>query len=79
MNEKEQLLKEIEQAPDHLIEEVLNFLLLTKNNSKKQASLEKQLQAMAEDPEIQTEITNIEREFLISEMDGLNFLNSKLG
>jgi hypothetical protein len=75
MKEKEQLLKEIEQAPDYLIKEVLNFLLLTKNNSKKQAnqaSLEKQLQAMAEDPEIQTEITNIEREFLITEMDGLN-------
>jgi hypothetical protein len=72
MNEKEQLLKEIEQAPDYLIEEVLNFLLLIKNNSKKQASLEKQLQAMAEDPEIQIEITNIEREFLISEMDGLS-------
>ncbi|NJL52562.1 MAG: hypothetical protein HC930_10700 [Hydrococcus sp. SU_1_0] len=75
MKEKEQLLKEIEQAPDYLIEEVLNFLLLTKNNSKKQtnqASLEKQLQAMAEDPEIQTEITNIEREFLITEIDGLN-------
>jgi hypothetical protein len=75
MNEKEQLLKEIEQAPDYLIEEVLNFLLLTKNNSKKQANqadLEKQLRAMAEDPEIQTEITNIEREFLITEMDGLN-------
>jgi hypothetical protein len=75
MKEKEQLLKEIEQAPDYLIKEVLNFLLLTKNNSKKQAnqaSLEKQLQAMAEDPEIQAEITNIEREFLITEMDGLN-------
>jgi hypothetical protein len=75
MKEKEQLLKEIEQASDYLIKEVLNFLLLTKNNSKKQAnqaSLEKQLQAMAEDPEIQTEITNIEREFLITEMDGLN-------
>jgi hypothetical protein len=75
MKEKEQLLKEIEKAPDYLIKEVLNFLLLTKNNSKKQAnqaSLEKQLQAMAEDPEIQTEITNIEQEFLITEMDGLN-------
>ncbi|MGL5836105.1 MAG: hypothetical protein ACRC1Z_23155 [Waterburya sp.] len=75
MKEKEQLLKEIEQAPDYLIEEVLNFLLLTKNNSKKQAnqaSLEKQLQAMAEDPEIQAEIKDIEREFLITEMDGLS-------
>ena len=75
MKEKEQLLKEIEKAPDYLIKEVLNFLLLTKNKNKKQAnqtSLEKQLQAMAEDSEIQTEITNIEREFLITEMDGLN-------
>lgn len=75
MKEKEQLLKEIEQAPDYLIKEVLNFLLLTKSKNKKQAnqtSLEKQLQAMAEDPEIQTEITNIEREFLITEMDDLN-------
>jgi hypothetical protein len=75
MSEKEKLLNEIEQAPDYLIEEVLNFLLLTKNNGKKQdnqADLEQQLRAMAEDPEIQTEITNIEREFLITEMDGLN-------
>ncbi|PSB08513.1 hypothetical protein C7B62_16560 [Pleurocapsa sp. CCALA 161] len=75
MKEKKQLLKEIEQAPDYLIKEVLNFLLLTKNKSKKQdnqASLEKQLQAMAEDPEIQIEITNINQEFLITEMDGLN-------
>lgn len=75
MKEKEQLLKEIEQAPDYLIKEVLNFLLLTKNKNKQQdnkASLEHQLQAMAEDPEIQTEIANIEREFLIAEMDGLN-------
>ncbi|MBW4533357.1 MAG: hypothetical protein KME09_05415 [Pleurocapsa minor HA4230-MV1] len=75
MKEKEQLLKEIEKAPDYLIKEVLNFLLLTKSKNKKQAnqtSLEKQLQAMAEDSEIQTEITNIEREFLITEMDGLN-------
>lgn len=75
MKEKEQLLKEIEQAPDYLIQEVLNFLLLTKNKNQQQdnkASLENQLQAMAEDPEIQTEIANIKREFLITEMDGLN-------
>lgn len=75
MKEKEQLLKEIEQAPDYLIKEVLNFLLLTKNKNNKQdnqVSLEKQLEAMAEDPEIQIEITNINQEFLITEMDGLN-------
>jgi hypothetical protein len=71
MKEKEQLLKEIEQAPDYLIKEVLNFLLLTKNPNN-QPSLEKQLQAMAEDPEIQIEITNINQEFLTTEMDGLN-------
>lgn len=75
MKEKKQLLKEIEQAPDYLIKEVLNFLLLTKNKNNKQdnqVSLEKQLEAMAEDPEIQIEITNINKEFLITEMDGLN-------
>ncbi len=36
MKEKKQLLKEIEQAPDYLIKEVLNFLLLTKNKNNKQ-------------------------------------------
>ncbi len=30
MSTKEQLLKEIEQSPDYLIEEVLNFLLFVK-------------------------------------------------
>ena len=35
MNEKEQLLKEIEQAPDYLVKEVLNFLLFTKNKTQK--------------------------------------------
>lgn len=34
MNEKQRLIKEIEQAPDFLIKEVLDFLLLTKNKPK---------------------------------------------
>ena len=75
MNTREQLFKEIEQAPDYLINEVLDFLLLIKNKERKKdnnTNLERQLQAMAEDPEIQTEIADINREFLITEMDGLN-------
>lgn len=34
MNEKQRLIEEIEQAPDFLIKEVLDFLLLTKNKPK---------------------------------------------
>ncbi|MDJ0593141.1 MAG: hypothetical protein QNJ72_24670 [Pleurocapsa sp. MO_226.B13] len=34
MNEKEQLIGEIEQASDFLVKEVLDFLLFTKNRTK---------------------------------------------
>ncbi|MEM8831049.1 MAG: hypothetical protein AAGE96_17080 [Cyanobacteria bacterium P01_G01_bin.19] len=76
MNEKEQLIKEIEQAPDFLVKEVLDFLLFTKSRAKylepnSTRDLETQLRAMAEDREVQAEITAIEREFLVTEMDGL--------
>ena len=63
MNEKEQLIQEIEQAPDILIREVLNFLLFTKNRVKeteqtKDTDWETQLREMAQDNEIQAEIEN---------------------
>ncbi len=53
MNEKEQLIKEIEQAPDFLVKEVLNFLLFTKSRTKYlkpsgDHNLETQLREMAE-------------------------------
>jgi hypothetical protein len=34
MNEKQRLIEEIEQAPDFLVKEILDFLLLTKNQPK---------------------------------------------
>ncbi len=34
MNEKEQVIKEIEQAPDFLVKEVLDFLLFIKSRTK---------------------------------------------
>ena len=34
MNEKQRLIEEIEQAPDFLIKEVLDFLLSSKNKTK---------------------------------------------
>ncbi|MGK7934355.1 MAG: hypothetical protein AB4206_00875 [Xenococcaceae cyanobacterium] len=76
MNDKEQLIREIEQAPDFLVKEVLDFLLFTKSRTKylepnSDLDLETQLRAMAEDPEIQAEITTINREFLVAEIDGL--------
>lgn len=75
MNRKQQLIKEIEKAPDDLIKEVLDFLLFIKNKNQEQENntcIELQLQKMAEDPEVQAEIANIDREFLRTEMDGLN-------
>lgn len=75
MNDKQRLIKEIEQAPDVLIREVLNFLRSTKNRAEKEtqmdANWETQLKEMAEDKEIQAEIKNINREFSVAEMDGL--------
>ena len=76
MNEKEQLIKEIEQASDFLVKEVLNFLILAKDRTKylKDSSychLETELREMAEDPEVQMEIKAINQEFLVTEMDGL--------
>ena len=77
MNDKQRLIKEIEQAPDFLVKEVLDFLLFTKNRVReieqtKDTDWEKQLQEMTLDQEIQTEIKNIDQEFSIAEMDGLN-------
>ena len=77
MNEKEQLIKEIEQAPDFLVKEVLDFLLFTKNRTKylkptSDRHLETQLREMAEDLEVQAEIKAINQEFLVTEMDGLS-------
>ena len=76
MNQRKQLIKEIEQAPDSLVEEVLDFLLFTKSRKKdtdqiSNRDLEKQLREMAEDPEVQVEINAINEEFLVTEMDGL--------
>ena len=76
MNEKEQLIQEIEQASDLIVREVLNFLLFTKNRARKieqtrNANWEMQLKEMAQDPEIKAEIENIEKEFSATEMDGL--------
>ncbi len=79
MTAKEQLLQEIEKAPDSLIEEVLNFLLFTKSRADRKtsekmalASRETQLQAMASDPDIQAELVAINEEFKPTEMDGLS-------
>ena len=74
MNDKQRLIEEIEQAPDFLISEVLDFLLSTKNKVKeskqtKNVDWEMQLQQMANDQEIQAEIKYIDREFSITEMD----------
>ena len=75
-NYKKQLIQEIEKAPDYLVEEVLNFLLFTKNRKQSflqldNETLEMQLVEMAEDLEIQAEINVINEEFLVTEMDGL--------
>ena len=76
MNDKQRLIEKIEQAPDFLIAEVLDFLLSTKNKAreskqKKNADWEIQLQQMANDQEIQAEIKNVNRDFSVTEMDGL--------
>ena len=76
MNEKEQLIREIEQAPDFLVKEVLDFLLFTKSRTKytkltSDRNLETRLREMSEDREIQVEINAINQEFLKTEMDGL--------
>lgn len=76
MNEKEQLIKEIEQAPDFLVKEVLDFLLFTKSRAKYSkldfnGDLATQLRKMAEDREIKAEMNAINQDFLSTEMDGL--------
>ena len=71
MKNKEQLIKEIEQAPDSLVEEVLNFLLFTKSRKKyfqqqRNLDLEEKLKEMSENPEMQAEMKAINEEFLIT-------------
>jgi hypothetical protein len=79
MTAKEKLIQEIEKAPESLVEEVLNFLLFTKarhtlktSESLSKASVEAELQAMANDLEIQAELAAINEEFQLTEMDGLS-------
>jgi hypothetical protein len=76
MNNKEQLIQELEQASDYLVEEVLNFLLFTKNRKQSLSiqdskNMEMQLKEMADDLEIQAENKVVNEEFLTTEMDGL--------
>ena len=79
MNAKEKLIQEIEKAPNFLVEEVLDFLLFTKARHNVQnsellstASIEAELQAMANDPQIKAELAAISEEFKPTEMDGLS-------
>ena len=70
MNEKQRLIEEIEQAPDFLITEVLNFLLFTKSRAREIARArntdwETQLQEMACDREIKAEIEDINNELFL--------------
>ncbi len=78
MTLKEQLMQEIEKAPDSLVEEVLKFLLCHKSKHNAETSekialesIEEQLQAMANDPDIQAELAVINEEFSSTDMDGL--------
>ena len=68
MNEKQRLIEEIEQAPDFLITEVLNFLLFTKKTRQidrsRNIDWETQLQDMACDREIKAEIEDINIDIL---------------
>lgn len=75
MTARDQLLREIEQAPNPLVEEVLNFLLFVKSRRESEmanSSNSDQLKAMASDPDIQNEIKAIEQEFALTERDGLS-------
>jgi hypothetical protein len=78
MSEREQLIKEIEQAPEALVEEVLSFLLFIKHrqnainiSSQSIKAMKIQLQEMSQDPEILLELNAINEEFMLTEMDGL--------
>ena len=75
MTARDQLLREIEQAPNRLVEEVLNFLLFVKSRRESEmanSSNSDQLKALASDPDIQNEIKAIEQEFALTERDGLS-------
>ena len=80
MTPREKLLEEIKQAPDFLVEEVLNFFLFIKarhtfkQHQPSKQTFQVQLQAMAADPDIQAEIAAINEEFAPTEMDGLTKL-----
>lgn len=77
------LLNQIEATIDHLSHEEQLWLIeqlahrirgsSIKSNISKQTTFKSQLIAMAEDPEIQTELQKIDREFGVTETDGLEF------
>ncbi|MGR3174071.1 MAG: hypothetical protein ACUZ8N_05675 [Candidatus Scalindua sp.] len=55
-----------------LIERIVHRL--RKNNIKERSNLDNQLAAMAHDPEIQEEMRRIEKEFALTETNGLEKL-----
>ncbi|MEA2032213.1 MAG: hypothetical protein U9N41_01345 [Euryarchaeota archaeon] len=55
----------IEQLAHRLLEDTI------KSDAVEQATFETQLAAMAKDPEIRAELQKIDREFAVTEADGL--------
>lgn len=58
MTAKERLLREVEQAPDDLLEEVLNFLLFTKTQQAKEQPLSHNSAVQAEQEAQDTDSTS---------------------
>lgn len=68
---EEKLLEKIRQLPLEKVTEVENFvdfLIQQNQNSIRQTNWSKEIAAMANDPEIQAEITAIDAEFAIAEL-----------
>jgi hypothetical protein len=65
-----------------LIERIIHNLRITpssNNRSRQPQTFEEQLSLMANDPAIQGELKAIDREFAITEMDGLTYSGSHSG
>ena len=75
------VLSQIEKTIDHLSREEQLWLIeqlahrlredTIKSDAVEQATFETQLAAMAKDPEIRAELQKIDREFAVTEADGL--------
>jgi hypothetical protein len=72
MTVREQLLKELTEAPDTLVEELLKLCLDRKRSHSSRSNIDAALIEMLADPDYQADVTQMETEFAAAQWESRN-------